>query len=228
MLADAIAAGKRVYLFGSGHSVIPVMDVFPRYGSFVGLLSALRSAAHVAQRGRSRRRPRTAVAGTPRRLHRTIPAELRVRTGRLHDRVLARRAQRRAHRGRPVREAARNAGDHGLFAGQRQGLEGHAFERQATARHRAISPSTTAWPRKMRRWMSASPRRWPPDRPWPRCSWRCRWWRKRARGWRPRARFRRPSSRPTCRGSPRTTTCSVFDAFTRKLFERSPVPHAES
>jgi uncharacterized phosphosugar-binding protein len=36
MLAAAIAAGKRVYLFGSGHSVIPVMDVFPRYGSFVG------------------------------------------------------------------------------------------------------------------------------------------------------------------------------------------------
>jgi uncharacterized phosphosugar-binding protein len=36
MLASAIAAHKRVYLFGSGHSVIPVMDVFPRYGSFVG------------------------------------------------------------------------------------------------------------------------------------------------------------------------------------------------
>jgi uncharacterized phosphosugar-binding protein len=36
VLATAIAAGKRVYLFGSGHSVIPVMDVFPRYGSFVG------------------------------------------------------------------------------------------------------------------------------------------------------------------------------------------------
>jgi uncharacterized phosphosugar-binding protein len=34
--AHAIAAGRRVYLFGSGHSVIPVMDVFPRYGSFVG------------------------------------------------------------------------------------------------------------------------------------------------------------------------------------------------
>ena len=34
--AHAIASGKRVYLFGSGHSVIPVMDVFPRYGSFVG------------------------------------------------------------------------------------------------------------------------------------------------------------------------------------------------
>lgn len=36
MLAESIAAGGRVYLFGSGHSVIPVMDVFPRYGSFIG------------------------------------------------------------------------------------------------------------------------------------------------------------------------------------------------
>jgi uncharacterized phosphosugar-binding protein len=36
LLAQAIASGKRAYLFGSGHSVIPVMDVFPRYGSFVG------------------------------------------------------------------------------------------------------------------------------------------------------------------------------------------------
>lgn len=36
MLAQAVASGRRAYLFGSGHSVIPVMDVFPRYGSFVG------------------------------------------------------------------------------------------------------------------------------------------------------------------------------------------------
>lgn len=36
IMASAIAAGKRVYLYGSGHSVIPVMDIFPRYGSFVG------------------------------------------------------------------------------------------------------------------------------------------------------------------------------------------------
>jgi uncharacterized phosphosugar-binding protein len=36
LTAAAIAGGGRVYLFGSGHSVIPVMDVFPRYGSFVG------------------------------------------------------------------------------------------------------------------------------------------------------------------------------------------------
>ena len=32
----SIRGGGRVYLFGSGHSVIPVLDVFPRYGSFVG------------------------------------------------------------------------------------------------------------------------------------------------------------------------------------------------
>jgi len=36
LLASAIAKGQRAYLFGSGHSVIPVMDVFPRYGSFIG------------------------------------------------------------------------------------------------------------------------------------------------------------------------------------------------
>jgi|YelNatPaOPRAMG01_1025707.scaffolds.fasta_scaffold15986_4 uncharacterized phosphosugar-binding protein len=36
LMAQAISSGGRVYLFGSGHSVIPVMDVFPRYGSFIG------------------------------------------------------------------------------------------------------------------------------------------------------------------------------------------------
>ena len=36
LFADVIAAGNRVYLFGSGHSVIPVMDIFPRYGSYIG------------------------------------------------------------------------------------------------------------------------------------------------------------------------------------------------
>ncbi len=35
-MADSIAQGGRVYVFGSGHSVIPVLDIFPRYGSFVG------------------------------------------------------------------------------------------------------------------------------------------------------------------------------------------------
>lgn len=36
-MADSIAANRAVFYFGSGHSVIPALDVFPRYGSFVGL-----------------------------------------------------------------------------------------------------------------------------------------------------------------------------------------------
>lgn len=34
--ADAIASGGLVHLFGSGHSRIPVEEMFPRYGSFPG------------------------------------------------------------------------------------------------------------------------------------------------------------------------------------------------
>lgn len=34
--ADAIESGKLVHLFGSGHSVIPILDIFPRYGGIVG------------------------------------------------------------------------------------------------------------------------------------------------------------------------------------------------
>lgn len=34
--ADSIAGGGLVHLFGSGHSIIPVLDIFPRYGSFAG------------------------------------------------------------------------------------------------------------------------------------------------------------------------------------------------
>lgn len=37
LMADSIQAGRAVYYFGSGHSVLPALDVFPRYGSFVGL-----------------------------------------------------------------------------------------------------------------------------------------------------------------------------------------------
>ena len=34
MMADSVARGGLVHLFGSGHSVLPVQDVFPRYGSY--------------------------------------------------------------------------------------------------------------------------------------------------------------------------------------------------
>ena len=36
-MADSILKEGFVHFFGSGHSVIPVMDAFPRYGSFLGL-----------------------------------------------------------------------------------------------------------------------------------------------------------------------------------------------
>jgi uncharacterized phosphosugar-binding protein len=36
LCADAIAAGRLVHLFGSGHSRIPVEEMFPRYGSYPG------------------------------------------------------------------------------------------------------------------------------------------------------------------------------------------------
>ncbi|MBX3065001.1 MAG: sugar isomerase domain-containing protein [Anaerolineae bacterium] len=35
-MAASIAVGRAVHMFGSGHSVIPVLDMFPRYGSYVG------------------------------------------------------------------------------------------------------------------------------------------------------------------------------------------------
>jgi uncharacterized phosphosugar-binding protein len=37
-IATAIASNGLAWFYGSGHSVIPVMDVFPRYGSFVGFV----------------------------------------------------------------------------------------------------------------------------------------------------------------------------------------------
>ncbi len=35
-MADCIAGGGLVHMFGSGHSVLPVQDMFPRYGAFPG------------------------------------------------------------------------------------------------------------------------------------------------------------------------------------------------
>lgn len=41
LMADAIGSGNWVNMFGSGHSVIPALDAFPRYGSFVGFRPVL-------------------------------------------------------------------------------------------------------------------------------------------------------------------------------------------
>ena len=34
LMAEAVASGGLVHVFGSGHSVLPVQDIFPRYGSY--------------------------------------------------------------------------------------------------------------------------------------------------------------------------------------------------
>lgn len=60
--ADSIAQGGLVHLFGSGHSVIPVLDVFPRYGSFAGFHPLMDSPADVDAGARLRRRPRAVEA----------------------------------------------------------------------------------------------------------------------------------------------------------------------
>jgi len=36
VMADSIAQGGVIHVFGSGHSVIPILDIFPRYGSYIG------------------------------------------------------------------------------------------------------------------------------------------------------------------------------------------------
>ena len=36
LMADCIQQGGLVHLFGSGHSVLPVQDIFPRYGAYPG------------------------------------------------------------------------------------------------------------------------------------------------------------------------------------------------
>lgn len=39
--ADAIASGHWVRLFGSGHSVLPIQDAFPRYGGYPGFFPVM-------------------------------------------------------------------------------------------------------------------------------------------------------------------------------------------
>ncbi|MCL4407348.1 MAG: sugar isomerase domain-containing protein [Thermotogae bacterium] len=36
IMAEAISSGHLIHVFGSAHSAIPAMEIFPRYGSFIG------------------------------------------------------------------------------------------------------------------------------------------------------------------------------------------------
>ena len=57
LCSDVIKNGGIVHFFGSGHSVIPVMDAFPPLWQLCRPASAHGSQAHVVYRGGSRRRP---------------------------------------------------------------------------------------------------------------------------------------------------------------------------
>ena len=83
--AEAIAADGLVHLFGTGHSRIPVEEMFPRYGSYPGLQPDRRAVDDVPHPGRRRERP------APGDVHRAD-----ARPGRGHPRQLRVRAERRA------------------------------------------------------------------------------------------------------------------------------------
>jgi len=44
IIAESISKNHVCYLFGSGHAVIPVMEMFPRYGSYLGFIPIVDTA----------------------------------------------------------------------------------------------------------------------------------------------------------------------------------------
>jgi uncharacterized phosphosugar-binding protein len=65
--ADAIAAGGLVHLFGTGHSRIPVEEMFPRYGSYPGWnpMVELSMTFHTQVVGSNGQRQAMAIERTP-------------------------------------------------------------------------------------------------------------------------------------------------------------------
>src|SRR6478672_445157 len=65
--AEAIGAGGLVHLFGTGHSRIPVEEMFPRYGSYPGFnpLVELSMTFHTQVVGSNGQRQAMAIERTP-------------------------------------------------------------------------------------------------------------------------------------------------------------------
>ena len=91
--ADAIAADGLVHLFGTGHSRIPVEEMFPRYGSYPGFnpIVELSMTFHTQVVGANGQRQAMFIERTP-GLAEVILVELQVRAGRRDDRLLGRAA----------------------------------------------------------------------------------------------------------------------------------------
>ncbi len=67
LCADAIAAGGLVHLFGTGHSRIPLEEMFPRYGSFPGFhpMAELSMTFHTEVVGTNGQRQAMFIERTP-------------------------------------------------------------------------------------------------------------------------------------------------------------------
>ncbi len=111
---DAIANDGLVHLFGTGHSRIPVEEMFPRYGSYPGFNPDRGAFDDVPHAGGGRQR---AAAGDVHRADarpgRGHPLELHVRPPRRDDGLLRRRAHRGAGRDGSWCPCARHAGHRG-------------------------------------------------------------------------------------------------------------------
>ena len=83
-LAATLTGEGLIHLFGSGHSVLPTQETYPRYGSYVGFnpLTDPRVMWHnILGAGR---RARAAVAGEDRGLCREIPRSPAAQSRRQH------------------------------------------------------------------------------------------------------------------------------------------------
>ena len=105
--ADAIAADGLVHLFGTGHSRIPVEEMFPRYGSYPGFnpIVELSMTFHTQVVGANGQRQAMFIERTP-GPGRGHPVELHVRAAGRADRVLGQRPVGRPGRDGPRRPSA--------------------------------------------------------------------------------------------------------------------------
>ena len=97
LCAETIASGKLVHMFGSGHSILPVLDVFPRYGGYVGWHPLMDPRLMWHNVIGPNDAPRPAVAGTAEGLHCQLPGQLRLYGRRSNDCLLPWRHERSPH-----------------------------------------------------------------------------------------------------------------------------------
>ena len=140
-MADSIAAGRWVHTFGCGHATIPVEEMYPRIGGFVGFhpmveLPLTFFTRIVGEMGVHQFLFLERAEGLRRRDH----EGLRIRSARHDVDFLPLGHQQREHRRRPGSQEARHEGDRLRLGRGRQGQS-----RRATRAARRSSTSPTSW-----------------------------------------------------------------------------------